>query len=156
FPWHDRHGCRAADVNRDSRLDLYCEIGAVQGTGRKMNELWLQQADGSFASAVDFGAEDEFGRGRLPVFLDLDRDGWPDLYITNDATERHDGEVNHNRMFLNQRDGTFREVDTIATGSADWAPGFQCVVSGDIDGDNWDDLLVCNQTGPGHFFINNH
>jgi len=158
FPWHDRHGCAAADVDRDGRLDLYCEIGAVQGTGEKRNELWLQRPDGHFESATNFGAEDPFGRGRLPVFLDLDHDGWPDIYVTNDATARDDGKKNHNRMFVNRRDGTFVEKTTIATGKGDAPdqPGFQCAVRGDIDGDGWDDLLVCAETGPGHIFINNH
>jgi uncharacterized repeat protein (TIGR03803 family) len=157
FPWHDRHGCVAADVDRDGRLDLYCEIGAVQGTGRKQNELWLQQPDGTFASATNFGAEDEFGRGRRPVFLDLNHDGWPDLYITNDATHRGDGKENHNRMFLNRRDGTFVETKTIATGDGESpGPGFACVAKGDVDGDGWDDLLVCSGDGPGHLYVNDH
>ena len=39
---------------------------------------------------------------------DLDGDGWPDLYVTNDYDER-------DFMYLNNHDGTFREVLTKAT-----------------------------------------
>jgi hypothetical protein len=40
---------------------------------------------------------------------DLNNDGWPDIYVTNDYDER-------DFMYLNQHDGTFREVLTKATG----------------------------------------
>src|SRR5262249_28958258 len=96
FPWQDRHGCVAADVDRDGRLDLFCTIGADQGTGLGVNELWRQQPDGTFVSVPNFGAEDPYGRGRIPVFLDLNHDGWPDLYVTNDSTLRDDGQLNVN------------------------------------------------------------
>jgi uncharacterized repeat protein (TIGR03803 family) len=158
FPYRDRHGCAAADVDRDGRLDIFCEIGAEKGTGAADNELWHQQADGTFTSVPDFGAEDPYGRGRKPVFLDLNHDGWPDLYITNDSEPRGDRIDNFNRMFVNRGDGTFVEVATIATGSPTkpGLPGDQCVARGDVDGDGWDDLLVCNRTGPGRIFINDH
>ena len=40
---------------------------------------------------------------------DLNNDGWPDIYVTNDYDER-------DFMYLNQHDGTFREVLTKAAG----------------------------------------
>jgi len=158
LPWQDRHGCAAADVNRDGLLDFFCAVGAVKGTGKKNNELWRQEPGGVFESVANFGAEDLYGRGRKPVFLDLDHDGWPDLYVTNESTLRHDGQDNVNRMFLNRGDGTFVEVATVATGSSakPGQPGSECAVRGDVDGDGWDDLLVCNHDGPGHIFINDH
>jgi hypothetical protein len=158
LPWQDRHACAVADVNQDGLLDFYCQIGGEKGYAtKKGNELWIQQPDGTFAAASNFGAEDTYGRGRRPVFLDLNHDGWPDLYITNDATTRTDGQPNWNHMFLNQKDGTFVEVPTVATGQANsLEPGYQCAIQGDVDGDGWDDLLVCYDKGPGHIYINNH
>ena len=159
FPWVDRHACAAADVNRDGRMDFFCNIGGEGGYATaKANELWIQQANGRFVQAPGTGAEDPTGRGRIPVFLDLNHDGYPDLYVTNESTPRTDGLPNWNHLYLNQKDSTFVEVQTAATGSAalGLSPGYDCAVKGDVDGDGWDDLLVCQHNAAGHVFVNNH
>jgi hypothetical protein len=149
-PYLDRHACAAADVDRDGLLDFYCAIGAEKGTGDKLNELWMQGPGDVFTRAAGFGAEDEFGRGRWPVFLDVNHDGWPDLYITNESTVRVDGHPNINHLFVNQQGHGFVEQVTAATGGL----GFQCAHKGDIDGDGWDDLLVCGVKEGSHLFVN--
>jgi hypothetical protein len=150
FSPSDRHDCDAADFNRDGRPDIYCAVGANQGNGKGYNELWIQEADGSFARMPGHGAEDPYGRGRLPVFLDVNHDGYPDVYVTNEATERPDGQPNFNHLFINQAGTGFVEAPSIATG----ARGFACAVKGDIDHDGWDDLLVCNDDGRSHLYVN--
>lgn len=151
LPWVDRHDCDAADVNLDGLLDVYCAIGAEKGIGVKVNELWMQLPTGEFSAASGFGAEDPYGRGRRPVFLDFNHDGFPDLYVTNDATPRPDGMLNENRLFINQAGAGFAPADTIASGDK----GYQCAVKGDFNQDGWDDLMVCYENGPGHLFLNN-
>jgi len=47
--------------------------------------------------------------GLSVAISDLNGDGWPDIYVTNDYDER-------DFMYLNKHDGTFREVLTKATG----------------------------------------
>ena len=42
------------------------------------------------------------------VFADLNDDGWPDIYVTNDS--------NPNLLFHNNGDGTFSEDGLVATG----------------------------------------
>jgi hypothetical protein len=151
LPYVDRHACAAADVNRDGMLDFFCEIGAEKGTGATTKELWMQDAGGVFTRAVGFGAEDVYGRGRYPVFFDFNHDGWPDLYLTNESTIRVDGHPNINHVFINQAGNGFVEQTTIATGGL----GFQCAHKGDIDGDGWDDLVVCGNKEGSHLFLNN-
>ena len=151
FVMVDRHDCDAADFNRDGRMDMYCAVGALQGTGKGYNELWLQRYDGSFRKVANHGAYDIYGRGRIPVAFDFNHDGYPDIYVTNDATERADGQPNFNHVFVNQGNATFVEVPTLATG----ARGFFCAVKGDINGDGWDDLAVCDRDDVGHLYINN-
>jgi hypothetical protein len=152
LPWTDRHDCDAADVDRDGRIDIYCAVGAERGLGDAPKELWMQGADGLFQQAERHGAEDPYGRARIPLFFDFNRDGYPDLYVTNQHTVRPDGEINHNHVFLNKGDGTprFEEVPTLATGRRGW----ECAAKGDVNGDGWDDLLVCDSEGPPHVFIN--
>jgi hypothetical protein len=149
--WVDRHDCHAADFNRDGRLDMYCAVGAERGTGEGLNEVWLQDDKGVFNLLTDHGAEDRYGSARIPVVLDFNHDGYPDIYITNERRTRADGNLSINRLFINQGDGAhFVEATTIATGEK----GSACAVSGDVNGDGWDDLLVCDLEGPPHVYLN--
>jgi FG-GAP-like repeat len=149
--WVDRHDCDAADFNRDGRMDFYCAVGAHKGFGTGPKELWLQDEAGRFAQLADHGAEDIYGSGRIPVFLDFNHDGYPDLYLTNQRVVRLDGHLSINRLFINQAGTRFTELTTVATGGRGWG----CATKGDVNGDGWDDLLVCDLEGPPHIYLNN-
>lgn len=151
--WSDRHDCDAADVNLDGRMDFYCAVGATMGTGSAPNELWMQQLDGTHKKAVGHGAEDIFGRSRMVKFFDFNHDGYPDIFLTNLPQERDDGQPNINHVYLNQKNSTFVETPTVATGMF----GSVCIARGDIDKDGWDDLLLCAESyaGPNHLYLNN-
>ena len=134
----DRHGCAVSDVDLDGLQDVYCVKGARQGTVRKWNELWIQNPDGTFTDrANEYGVEDVWGRGRVPVFLDLDHDRWPDLFVGNDAA-RADGRPTPGRTFVGGR-GAFRQVRLGVTKEI----GGRCAAAADYDGNGWDDLFVC-------------
>src|SRR5947209_1149377 len=70
------------------------------------------------------------GRGLGVVAADFDGDGWPDVFVANDAEE--------NRLWVNQRDGTFKEA-AVARGLAynglGQTRGNMGVALGDVDGD---------------------
>ncbi len=74
------------------------------------------------------------------AFLDYDNDGWVDLFILSGQrlTETPPGTTN--RLYKNNRDGTFTDV-TREAGLEDtgWAAGV-CV--GDYNNDGWEDLFV--------------
>ena len=85
-------------------------------------------------------------KGSGLAFFDYDQDGWLDIYLTNgdrlSGEEPYpDGKPPTQRLFKNNRDGTFTDV-TEKSGLArtGWGTGV-CV--GDYDNDGWDDLFCC-------------
>src|SRR6202046_1503169 len=83
--------------------------------------------------------------------VDFDRDGWPDLYVTNSSI----GSLNH--LYRNNHDGTFTDV-AAQLGIADVnRPGtgvFWGAVWGDYDNDGYDDLFLIKWGKP-ELFHNN-
>jgi hypothetical protein len=138
-----RLGCSWGDVNVDGRPDLFCGASADSGTDLKANELWVQGADHSFVDqAAAFGVADPLGRARHAVFTDLNRDGYPDLWIGN-QNERPDGLPSPNRLLLN--DGGARFVDAPWYG-LDSEEGGAIGPAVDLTGDGYADLV---STGDG-------
>jgi hypothetical protein len=144
FPATDRHGCAAADVNGDGSVELLCAHGARHGGDAKRNELWVRGDDGSWAErAASFGGMIEpFGRGRAMQILDANGDGRPDVIVVNNAN-RSDGLPTTTRLYLN-RDGMFAGAPEFGI---DGQFGSGCVVTGDVNGDGFDDVLACANKG---------
>jgi hypothetical protein len=141
FPAVDRHDCAGGDVDGDGLTDLYCSLGAALGTGTKANELWIQQPGLSFEDRAErFGVTDPAGRGRHVALLDVNRDGWLDLFVGN-TYPRHDDARSPNRLFLNARGAAFVEVSYGVRHEI----GANCVEPIDLDDDGWTDLLVCGR-----------
>lgn len=81
-------------------------------------------------------------------WLDYDRDGWPDLYCCQGATyhpgvqqtDRASGDAPSNRLFRNQRDGTFVDVtERAGLVTTIFSMG---AAAADYDNDGWPDLCV--------------
>jgi len=75
--------------------------------------------------------------------LDYDNDGWPDIFVANGAAlpslQKTDGSF-HNRLFHNNRDGTFTDVtEKAGVSGTGYAMG---VAAADFDNDGWVDLFV--------------
>jgi hypothetical protein len=105
------------DYDRDGDLDVYVLNNSMRpiisldlrNTRHERNgeggDRLYRNDNGRFvdvsAEAGIYSPEIAFGLG--VTVTDLNRDGWPDLYISNDFFER-------DYLYLNQGDGTFREV----------------------------------------------
>ena len=90
------------------------------------------------------------------ALLDYDNDGYLDVYLVNGAAIPSlikDSPKYWNRLFHNNRDGTFTDV-TEKAGVAGEGYGMGVAV-GDFDNDGWPDLYVVNVT-KNQLFRNNH
>jgi enediyne biosynthesis protein E4 len=77
--------------------------------------------------------------GASVSIVDFDRDGWPDIYVTNS------GEGSKNALYRNQHDGTFKDVAGdlgIADVNQRGTGVSMCAVWGDYDNDGFEDLLL--------------
>jgi hypothetical protein len=109
------------------------------------DRLLRNRGDGTFedvTARAGIGAAD--GPGLGVVAADLDQDGWLDLYVANDETA--------NQLWLNQRDGTFRDEALLAgvalsgEGETQASMGLD---AGDYDGDGDLDVAIANLAGEG-------
>jgi hypothetical protein len=88
--------------------------------------------------------------------IDYDNDGYLDVYLVNGAaipSLRKESPRYWNRLFHNNRDGTFTDV-TEKAGVRGEGYGMGVAI-GDYDNDGWSDIFVANVTG-NQLFHNNH
>jgi hypothetical protein len=90
------------------------------------------------------------------ALFDYDNDGYLDVYFVNGAaipSLKKETPAYWNRLFHNNRDGTFTDVTEKAhVAGAGYGMG---VAIGDYDNDGWPDIYVANVTG-NQLFHNNH
>jgi hypothetical protein len=115
-----------------------------QGLRGETDLLYHNRGDGTFeeiATAAGLaGPEPHYGLGA--IWADYDNDGWPDLYVANDAGS--------NYLYHNNQHGQFEEVGMaqgVALSSDGSIQGSMGVDWGDFDRDGRLDLLVTAFTG---------
>jgi enediyne biosynthesis protein E4 len=135
------------DYDRDGDLDLV----VINNSPRPVNSFGVRNTreerhpygghhfyrndNGRFvevsAEAGLYSSEIAFGLG--VGVGDINRDGWPDLYVANDFFER-------DYLYINQRDGTFKEVlEQSMPVSSYFSMGMDI---GDVDNDGWPDVYT--------------
>ena len=86
------------------------------------------------------------------AFIDYDNDGWMDLFLLSGTRVEGAPDDATNRLYKNNRDGTFTDVtDTAGLRAAGWASGV-CV--GDYNNDGLDDMF-CTYFGQNRLYRNN-
>lgn len=152
FAVSDRHDCTWGDVQSDGLPDLFCTVGAHQGTATKSNQLWVQRPDHTFVDeAAPMNVVDAYGRGRETTFIDYNHDAYPDLFVGNDFP-RPDGRRTANRFFVNNGGTGFTPLHVPGMTAQ---IGARCAKAADVTGDGWEDLLVCGKQSL-HVYRNSH
>jgi hypothetical protein len=153
---------RTNRFNRRAFLRSALALATTHGVGDLTRALGqsrasdMQFVEGAKAAGIDFvlrnGAQGrKYQMETLPGGLgviDFDGDGWPDLFCTNGAAlpQMHkSGPEYWNRLYRNNRDGTFTDV-TAQSGLA--GEGYcMGVAVGDYDNDGREDLFVTGVHG---------
>jgi enediyne biosynthesis protein E4 len=118
----------------------YCSPRAYQPVPSR---LYHNDGNGRFTDVTArAGVSKAFGAGLGVATGDYNEDGWPDLYVANDATP--------NQLWINQRNGTFTDEGLLsgaalnASGNPEGSMG---IASGDFNLDGHEDLFVTNIVG---------
>lgn len=144
------------DYNLDGRLDLFVgnyirydhEYNQKHGKVNNFpgplayppdqDQLYRNEGNGTFTNATrEAGLAGGLGRAMGCGSFDYDDDGWPDIFVANDAMENH--------LHHNERNGQFRECGLLsgaalgANGNATGAMGLEV---GDVNGDSLLDFYV--------------
>jgi hypothetical protein len=133
-------GAAWGDFDRDGNVDLFVaryvkldihhlpEFGSKEGScmilGMKVqcgplglpgetNLFYRNKGDGTFEEISKKAGVDNPGGsyGMQPIWLDYDNDGWPDLFVANDAGP--------NYLYHNKHDGTFEDVSLLSGTAVD-------------------------------------
>lgn len=159
-------GVAAADFDGDGFVDLFV-------TSLRTNHLLRNLGNGAFREiTASAGLAAEGGWATSASWVDIDRDGHPDLYVCyyllwtfgNHKSCRSPGGVNdycgpkafppaRSRLFRNLGNGQFQDISLRSriAGKAGSALG---VVAADLTGDGWPDLFVANDGMENFLWVN--
>src|SRR5688572_16459125 len=158
-------GVAAGDYDNDGWTDLY-----LTRLGR--NVLLRNNGNGTF---VDVSTRSGLAHDAWNVsaaFVDVDRDGWLDLYVATYLAWSRESDVDcfqrsggpdychpsayrpaRDRLFRNQRNGTFADVTARALAGGNTGPALG-IATADFNNDGWIDLYVANDSRENDLWIN--
>jgi enediyne biosynthesis protein E4 len=167
-------GVCVGDYNNDGFEDLFC-------TYFGQNKLYRNNGDGTFTDVTkQAGLGNDATRwGAGCTFLDYNRDGYLDLFVSNyvqlDLNHVPKPGQNSNctwkglpvecgprglprgvhSLYRNNRDGTFTDVSAQAGISAQFGSYGMTVLAADLDEDGWPDIYVACDSTASLLFMNN-
>ena len=168
-------GVCVGDYNNDGFEDLFC-------TYFGQNKLYRNNGDGTFTDVTKAAGlwNDQPRWGAGCSFVDYDRDGHLDLFVSNYVRFSFEHaaapgqnsscswkgipvecgprglQTGRHSLYHNNGDGTFTDV-TEHAGISRATPSYgMTVVAADFDEDGWPDIYVACDSTPSLLFINNH
>jgi hypothetical protein len=158
-------GAATGDFNNDGWIDLY-----VTAMGPAV--LLKNNGNGTFTDVTRTSGTADGRWSTSATFFDYDADGWLDLFVAHyvdftvdmkrgcfaaDSARDYCNPAVYapvpDRLFHNNRDGTFSDVSTRAGLLRAPARGLG-VLAADFNADGWIDLYVANDGDPNHLWIN--
>jgi hypothetical protein len=159
-------GVAAADIDNDGFVDIY-------RTGLSGSVLLRNNGNGTFTDVTaKSGTANTGGWGVSASFVDIDRDGWLDLYVGNYLLYSVEADIDclavtgqrdycppnsyrpqPDKLFRNRRDGTFADVTRTALVGGAYGPALG-VSTADFDGDGWLDIYVGNDGTANQLWMN--
>ncbi|MGB9611196.1 MAG: FG-GAP repeat domain-containing protein, partial [Bryobacteraceae bacterium] len=135
------------------RVSLFLAAAVLLGVGAVVSDIRVE--DVTARSGLSFYCDSSPTPNRNQpetmvsgvALIDYDRDGWLDVYFVNGAaipSLKKESPRYWNRLFHNNRDGTFTDV-TEKAGVQGEGYGMGAAV-GDYDNDGWPDLFLANVT----------
>lgn len=145
-------GVAYGDYLHDGRMSLAISHFDIEYTALYHNEGGMNFTDESIASGIARGTQGYVGWG--DAFVDFSNDGWQDFFLVNghvypqiDSAHTASKYLEPKLLFLNQRDGTFRNVSR-RVGSAIQVPQVsRGLAVGDLFNDGKMEAVVENLVG---------
>jgi hypothetical protein len=159
-------GVAAADIDNDGFVDIY-RTGLTEGV------MLHNNGNGTFSDVTGrTGTANKGGWGVSAAFVDIDRDGWLDLYVGNYLVYSVDGDIDclaltgqadycppnsyrpqPDKLYRNRGDGTFVDVSGTALQSGVYGPALG-VSTADFNNDGWLDIYVGNDGMANQLWMN--
>ena len=159
-------GVAAADVDNDGFVDIY-RTGLTEGV------LLHNNGNGTFTDiTAKSGTANKGGWGVSAAFVDIDRDGWLDLFVGNYLLYSVEGDIDclsvtgqhdycppnsyrpqPSKLYRNKGDGTFVDITKTALVGGAYGPALG-VSTADFNNDGWMDIYVGNDGMPNQLWIN--
>ena len=161
-------GVAVGDYNNDGWVDLYLTKFDAP------NQLLRNNGNGTFTDVSRASGTDEHSWSVSAAFVDIDRDGWLDLFVGNYLRYRLEGNTRCSspsgapdyctpasypalpgRLYRNRRNGTFADVTMTAHVASEFGPALG-VSTADFNGDGWMDIYVANDGKENQLWLNRH
>jgi len=161
-------GVATGDFDNDGWVDLYLTKFDAP------NQLLRNNGDGTFTDVAKASGTDHHSWSVSAAFVDIDRDGWLDLFVGNYLRYRladnttctsPTGAPDYctpasypalpGRLYRNRRNGTFADATMSARVASEYGPALG-VATGDFDNDGWIDIYVANDGRENQLWLNRH
>ncbi len=145
-------GVAVCDYNHSGRFSIHVTNFEDQNNSLYRNDGNLSFTEVSYAAAIGTATVPYLGWGT--GCIDLDNDGWPDLFVVNGhvypQVDRFAAGAKYRErklVFLNQRDGTFEDVSALVGPALAIPQASRGAAFGDLDNDGDLDVVVENIDG---------